>query len=92
MGGVLKGVPQPLVQRLMINFLVISSCKREQGFELHHLVVSWIRWWAKVLERPGKTKHVVRGNVSMAILEVAVQSCCRKTIIKLKKEASLAPP
>ena len=37
----------------------------KSGAELstdHHLVVSWVRWKGKLLDRPGKPKHVVRVN------------------------------
>ncbi|KAI3375033.1 hypothetical protein L3Q82_021548 [Scortum barcoo] len=27
---------------------------------VHHLVVSWIRWWRRKLDRPGRPKHIVR--------------------------------
>lgn len=26
----------------------------------HHLVVSWVRWWGRMLDRPSKPEHVVR--------------------------------
>ncbi len=28
----------------------------------HHLVVSWIRWWGRLLDRPGKPRYVARVN------------------------------
>ena len=37
----------------------------KRGAELstdHHLVVSWVRWKGKLLDRPGKPKRVVRVN------------------------------
>ncbi|TWW77407.1 hypothetical protein D4764_12G0007970 [Takifugu flavidus] len=55
----------------MINFVVVSSDLRphvldtrvKRGSELstdHHLVVSWLRWWGRMLDRPGRTKRIVR--------------------------------
>ena len=54
----------------MIDFVVVPSGLRphvldtrvKRGEELstdHHLVVSWIREWGKILDRPGKPKRVV---------------------------------
>ena len=62
-----------LGRRSMIDFVIVSSDLRphvldtrvKRGAELstdHHLVVSWIREWGKILDRPGKPKQVVRVN------------------------------
>ena len=58
-----------LGQRSMIDFVVVSSELRpyildsrvKRGAELstdHHLVVSWISWWGRLPDRPGKPKQV----------------------------------
>ncbi|KAI3373332.1 hypothetical protein L3Q82_006630 [Scortum barcoo] len=55
----------------MIDFVVVSSDLRpyvldtrvKRGAELstdHHLVVSWIRWQWRKLDRPGRPKRIVR--------------------------------
>ncbi|TWW68222.1 hypothetical protein D4764_19G0000200 [Takifugu flavidus] len=55
----------------MIDFVVVSSDLRphvldtwvKRGAELstdHHLVVSWLRWWGRMTDRPGRPKRVVR--------------------------------
>uniref|UniRef100_A0A671UNG7 Reverse transcriptase domain-containing protein n=2 Tax=Sparus aurata TaxID=8175 RepID=A0A671UNG7_SPAAU len=55
----------------MIDFVVVSSDLRpyvldtrvKRGAELstdHHLVVSWIRWRGRKLDRPGRPKRIVR--------------------------------
>uniref|UniRef100_A0A8C9TU99 Islet cell autoantigen 1 like n=1 Tax=Scleropages formosus TaxID=113540 RepID=A0A8C9TU99_SCLFO len=60
-----------LGRRSMIDFVVVSSDLRpyvldtrvKRGAELstdHHLVVSWIRWRGKKLDRPGRPKRIVR--------------------------------
>ncbi len=60
-----------LGRRSMINFVVISSDLRpyvldtrvKRGAELstdHHLVVSWIRWRGRKLDRLGRPKRTVR--------------------------------
>ena len=54
----------------MIDFVIVSSdlsphVLENRGAELstdHHLVVSWIREWGKILDRPGKPKRVVWVN------------------------------
>ncbi|KAI3358313.1 hypothetical protein L3Q82_014754, partial [Scortum barcoo] len=61
----------PLGRRSMIDFVVVSSDLRpyildtrvKRGAELstdHHLVVSWIRWQRRKLDRPGRPKRIVR--------------------------------
>ncbi|KAI3351300.1 hypothetical protein L3Q82_005843 [Scortum barcoo] len=58
-------------ERSMIDFVVVSSDLRpyvldtrvKRGAELstdHHLVVSWIRWQRRKLDRPGRPKRIVR--------------------------------
>ncbi|KAI3370935.1 hypothetical protein L3Q82_023490 [Scortum barcoo] len=60
-----------LSRRSMIDFVVVSSDLRpyvldtrvKRGAELstdHHLVVSWIRWQRRKLDRPGRPKRIVR--------------------------------
>ncbi|KAI3373307.1 hypothetical protein L3Q82_006604 [Scortum barcoo] len=60
-----------LGRRSMIDFVVVSSDLRpyvldtrvKRGAELstdHHLVVSWIRWQRRKLDRPGRPKRIVR--------------------------------
>ncbi|KAI3351148.1 hypothetical protein L3Q82_005710 [Scortum barcoo] len=60
-----------LGRRLMIDFVVVSSDLRpyvldtrvKRGAELstdHHLVVSWLRWQRRKLDRPGRPKRIVR--------------------------------
>ncbi|TWW55998.1 hypothetical protein D4764_09G0010480 [Takifugu flavidus] len=57
--------------RPQIDFVVVSSDLRlhvldtrvKRGAELstdHHLVVSWLRWWGRMPDRPGRPKRVVR--------------------------------
>ncbi|TWW78310.1 hypothetical protein D4764_11G0004310 [Takifugu flavidus] len=60
-----------LGRRSMIDFVVVSldlrphvldtRVKREAELSTdHHLVVSWLRWWGRMLDRPGRPKRVVR--------------------------------
>ncbi|TWW77644.1 hypothetical protein D4764_12G0010340 [Takifugu flavidus] len=60
-----------LGRRSMIDFVVVSSDLRphvvdtwvKRGVELstdHHLVVSWLRWWRRMPDRPGRPKRIVR--------------------------------
>ncbi|KAI3359159.1 hypothetical protein L3Q82_002693 [Scortum barcoo] len=61
-----------LGRRSMIDFVVVSSDLRpyrlghfrvKRGAELstdHHLVVSWLRWQRRKLDRPGRPKRIVR--------------------------------
>ncbi|TWW81730.1 R2DM Retrovirus-related Pol polyprotein from type II retrotransposable element [Takifugu flavidus] len=60
-----------LGRRSMIDFVVVSSDLRphvldtrvKRGAELstdHHLVVSCLRWWGRMPDRPGRPKCVVR--------------------------------
>ncbi|KAI3351322.1 hypothetical protein L3Q82_005867 [Scortum barcoo] len=66
-----RGTRTPLGRRSMIDFVVVSSDLRpyvldtrvKRGAELstdHHLVVSWIRWQRRKLDRPGRPKRIVR--------------------------------
>ena len=67
-----------LGRRVMINFVIKSSdlrlyvletrVKRTELSTNHHLVVSLVRWKGKLLDKPGKPKHVVRVNVWMRSL------------------------
>ncbi|KAI3366365.1 hypothetical protein L3Q82_000523 [Scortum barcoo] len=61
-----------LGRRSMIDFVVVSSDLRpyvldtrvKRGAELstdHHLVVSWIRWQRRKLDRPGRPKAYCEG-------------------------------
>ena len=56
-----------------INFVIVSADLRssvldtrvKRGAELstdHHLVVNWIRWRVKPLDRPGNPRRAVRVN------------------------------
>ena len=60
-----------LGRRSVIHFVVVLSHLQpyvldtwvKRGAELstdHHLVVSWIRWQGRKLDRPGRPKHIVR--------------------------------
>lgn len=60
-------------QKSLINFVVASlnlwlyvrDTRVKSGAQLlteHHLVVSWIRWWGRLPEKPGKPKQIVRVN------------------------------
>ncbi|KAI3354782.1 hypothetical protein L3Q82_004525 [Scortum barcoo] len=68
-----------LGRRSMIDFVVafhliswpyVLDTRVKRGAELstdHHLVVSWIRWQRRKLDRPGRPKRIVRvcwGNSS----------------------------
>ncbi|KAI3354769.1 hypothetical protein L3Q82_004595 [Scortum barcoo] len=66
-----RGTRDTLGRRSMIDFVVVSSDLRpyvldtrvKRGAELstyHHLVVSWIRWQRRKLDRPGRPKRIVR--------------------------------
>ncbi len=39
-----------------------SGEERSRASTGHHLVVSWVRWRGRLLDRPGKLKRVVRVN------------------------------
>ena len=46
-------------------WLYVLDTQVKRGVELstdHHLFVSWIRWWGRLLDRPCKAKQVVRVN------------------------------
>ncbi|KAI3364048.1 hypothetical protein L3Q82_010874 [Scortum barcoo] len=54
-----------LGRRSMIDFVVVSSDLQLYVLDTrlstdHHLVVSWIRWQRRKLDRPGRPKHIVR--------------------------------
>ncbi|KAI3371980.1 hypothetical protein L3Q82_006854 [Scortum barcoo] len=72
-----------LGRRSMIDFVVVSSDLRpyvldtrvKRGAELstdHHLVVSWIRWQRRKLDRPGRPKRVCEG-----LLGTSGQALCQ---------------
>ncbi|KAI3377852.1 hypothetical protein L3Q82_008990 [Scortum barcoo] len=74
--------------RLMIDFVVVSSDLRpyvldtrvKRGAELstdHHLVVSWIRWQRRKLDRPGRPKRIVRIRLGMSVREVSTPTSGR---------------
>ncbi len=45
--------------------LYVLDTRVKRGAKLsadHHLVLSWIRWSKKLLDRPGKPERVVRVN------------------------------
>ncbi|XP_033991643.1 solute carrier family 22 member 7-like [Trematomus bernacchii] len=103
-----------LGRRSMIDVVIVSSDLRlyvldtrvKRGAELstdHHLVVSWVEWRGKPLDRPGKPKRVVRVNwerLEEAQVQEAFNSHLRRSFsgipvetpvvreaIRLKKEA-----
>ncbi|TWW74534.1 hypothetical protein D4764_14G0005370, partial [Takifugu flavidus] len=60
-----------LGRRSMIDFVVVSldlwphvlDTRVKRGAELstdHHLVVSWLQWWGRMPDRPGRPKRIVR--------------------------------
>ncbi len=70
-------------QRSMIDFLVMSSdlwpyvldTQSKRGAELStdYLVVSWIRWWGRLPDRPRKPKRVVTVNCECFVEESVSQ-------------------
>ncbi|KAI3363510.1 hypothetical protein L3Q82_012113 [Scortum barcoo] len=87
----------------MIDFVVVSSDLRpyvldtrvKRGAELstdHHLVVSWIRWQRRKLDRPGQTQtHIVRVCWERLAIEPSVRevfnSHLRKSFSQIPREA-----
>ncbi|KAI3363595.1 hypothetical protein L3Q82_001227 [Scortum barcoo] len=86
----------------MIDFVVVSSDLRpyvldtrvKRGAELstdHHLVVSWIRWQRRKLDRPGRPKRIVRGLLGTSGRALSVRevfnSHLRKSFSQIPREA-----
>ncbi|KAI3360580.1 hypothetical protein L3Q82_002449 [Scortum barcoo] len=87
----------------MIDFVVVSSDLRpymsldtrvKRGAELstdHHLVVSWIRWQRRKLDRPGRPKRIVRVCCWERLAEPSVRevfnSHLRKSFSQIPREA-----
>ncbi|KAI3368711.1 hypothetical protein L3Q82_025707, partial [Scortum barcoo] len=92
----------PLGRRSMIDFVVVSSDLRpyvldtrvKRGAELstdHHLVVSWLRWQRRKLDRPGRPKRIVRvcwerSGRAPSVREV-FNSHLRKSFSQIPREA-----
>ncbi|KAI3363612.1 hypothetical protein L3Q82_001244 [Scortum barcoo] len=85
----------------MIDFVVVSSDLRpyvldtrvKRGAELltdHHLVVSWIRWQRRKLDRPGRPKHIVRvcwERLAEPSVREVFNSHLRKSFSQIPREA-----
>ncbi|TWW74392.1 hypothetical protein D4764_14G0003950 [Takifugu flavidus] len=78
-----------LGRRSMIDFVVVSLDLRphvldtwvKRGAKLstdHHLVVSWLRWWGRMPDRPSRPKRGVR--------------VCWERRVSCQKELQLTPP
>ncbi|TWW52971.1 hypothetical protein D4764_0013940, partial [Takifugu flavidus] len=90
-----------LGRRSMIDFVVVSSDLRphvldtrvKRGAELstdHHLVVSWLRWWGRMPDRPGRPKHVVRvcwERLAESPVRRSFNSCLRESFDHVPGEA-----
>ncbi|KAI3372126.1 hypothetical protein L3Q82_006977 [Scortum barcoo] len=90
-----------LGRRSMIDFVVISSDLRpyvldtrvKRGAELstdHHLVVSWIRWQRRKLDRPGRPKRIVRvcwERLAEPSVREVFNSHLRKSFSQIPREA-----
>ncbi|KAI3368073.1 hypothetical protein L3Q82_026892, partial [Scortum barcoo] len=90
-----------LGQRSMIDFVVVSSDLRpyvldtrvKRGAELstdHHLVVSWIRWQRRKLDRPGRPKHFVSvcwEHLAEPCVREVFNSHLRKNFSQIPREA-----
>ncbi|KAI3353340.1 hypothetical protein L3Q82_019871, partial [Scortum barcoo] len=91
-----------LGRRSMIDFVVVSSDLRpyvldtrvKRGAELstdHHLVVSWIRWQRRKLDRPGRPKRIVRvcweRNLAEPSVREVFNSHLRKSFSQIPREA-----
>ncbi|KAI3375387.1 hypothetical protein L3Q82_021873, partial [Scortum barcoo] len=90
-----------LGRRSMIDFVVVSSDLRpyvldtrvKRGAELstdHHLVVSWIRWQRRKLDRPGRPKHIVRvcwERLAEPSVREVFNSHLRKSFSQIPREA-----
>lgn len=68
----------------MIDFVIVSSYLQQWaldtwvkwGTELSincHLVVGWIRWQGRVVDRPGMTKRIVRVNWELLAEDLACE-------------------
>ncbi|KAI3371832.1 hypothetical protein L3Q82_006714 [Scortum barcoo] len=85
----------------MIDFVVVSSDLRpyvldtrvKRGAELstdHHLVVSWIRWQGRKLDRPGRPKRIVRvcwEHLAEPSVREVFNSHLRKSFSQIPREA-----
>ncbi len=79
-----------LGQRLMIHFFVSSDLRShvlptqvQRGAELstdRHLVVSWVRWQGKPLDRPDKPKRVGRVTVAVQWAKKRIAASLRMTL------------
>ncbi|KAI3372654.1 hypothetical protein L3Q82_023124 [Scortum barcoo] len=92
---------QVTVRRSMIDFVVVSSDLRpyvldtrvKRGAELstdHHLVVSWIRWQRRKLDRPGRPKRIVRvcwERLAEPSVREVFNSHLRKSFSQIPREA-----
>ncbi|KAI3353028.1 hypothetical protein L3Q82_019600 [Scortum barcoo] len=86
---------------MMIDFVVVSSDLRpyvldtrvKRGAELstdHHLVVSWIRWQRRKLDRPGRPKRIVRvcwERLAEPSVREVFNSHLRKSFSQIPREA-----
>ncbi|KAK5904105.1 hypothetical protein CesoFtcFv8_005702 [Champsocephalus esox] len=95
-----------LGRRSMIDFVIVSSdlrpyvldtrVKRGAGLSTdHHLVVSWVEWRGKPLDRPGKPKRVVRVNwerLEEAQVQEAFKSHLRRTFSGIPVEVGDIEP
>ncbi|KAI3362784.1 hypothetical protein L3Q82_001836 [Scortum barcoo] len=85
----------------MIDFVVVSSDLRpyvldtrvKRGAELstdHHLVVSWLRWQRRKLDRPGRPKRIVRvcwERLAEPSVREVFNSHLRKSFSQIPREA-----
>ncbi|KAI3369746.1 hypothetical protein L3Q82_024572 [Scortum barcoo] len=86
----------------MIDFVVVSSDLRpyvldtrvkREGLSLstdHHLVVSWIRWQRRKLDRPGRPKRIVRvcwERLAEPSVREVFNSHLRKSFSQIPREA-----
>ncbi|KAI3354008.1 hypothetical protein L3Q82_018568, partial [Scortum barcoo] len=99
--AVARGTRTPLGRRSMIDFVVVSSDLRpyvldtrvKRGAELstdHHLVVSWIRWQRRKLDRPGRPKRIVRvcwERLAEPSVREVFNSHLRKSFSQIPREA-----
>ncbi|KAI3374280.1 hypothetical protein L3Q82_006128 [Scortum barcoo] len=86
-----------LGRRSMIDFVVVSSdlldTRVKRGAELstdYHLVVSWIRWQRRKLDRPGRPKRIVRvcwERLAEPSVRQVFNSHLRKSFSQIPREA-----